>query len=154
MSCNCNAKLQELSVKIINELNAMKFNKNSVIVFDIDDTLFSSKTREPIIPILKVYFHAVKIGLIPVIITARPLTELNVMATSAQLASSGIHTDYSYFIPIDENGKPVVDNWNFKYHCRKNIHDMGLNVVMSIGDMPWDIGAYGGLGILVPVCNC
>ena len=42
-----------------------------------------------------------------------------------------------------------ADNFNqyqYKLEARKRIPD---NVIMSIGDKPWDIGQYGGYGILV-----
>ena len=52
---------------------------------------------------------------------------------------------YMYFIPRDKQ-----DPITFKYIARRNLHERGYNVAMSIGDMPWDIGYYGGIGFQVP----
>jgi hypothetical protein len=35
----------------------------------------------------------------------------------------------------------------FKLNSRKHIHENGYQVEMSLGDSPWDIGLYGGIGI-------
>ena len=37
----------------------------------------------------------------------------------------------------------------FKLLARKNLHDSGKKVEISIGDMKWDIGEYGGIGFIV-----
>ena len=45
------------------------------------------------------------------------------------------------------------DNQNlyaYKETRRKVIYDMGFNSVMSVGDMPFDFGAYGGLSVKIP----
>lgn len=119
-------------------------NNNSVIVYDIDDTLIANN-GEPIIPIINTYNYAKSIGLIPVIITARPGSTENIQKTKEQLHSFGI-TDYKYmyFRPHDKQ-----DLSTFKMLSRKNLHDRGYQVIVSIGDMPWDIGQYGGIGFRV-----
>jgi len=37
----------------------------------------------------------------------------------------------------------------YKKQARKQIIDYGYTPLMSIGDMYWDIGEYGGIGIIV-----
>ena len=51
-----------------------------------------------------------------------------------------------YFLPPESSSR-AQDQADYKLTARKNLHEMGYTVVMSVGDMPWDIGAYGGVGI-------
>jgi hypothetical protein len=119
---------------------------NSVIVYDIDNTLIHD-SGYPITPIIDTYLYAKARGFKPVIMTARPGTPENIERTKKQLQFYGI-SDYlcMYFRPVDK-----LDPYRYKLLARENIHDRGYKVVMSIGDMPWDMGAYGGIGIQVPV---
>ena len=47
---------------------------------------------------------------------------------------------------------PNITNnpWIYKMNARKNIHYNGYIILMSIGDMIWDIGEYGGKGFILP----
>ena len=137
--------ISEIANEFIKTLNSLQFYENSVIVYDIDDTLIdtSGKTIEPII---NTYHYAKKMGIATVIITARPGTRENIEKTKEQLSQHGITGyKYMYFIPRDKQ-----DPMTFKYIARRNLHERGYNVAMSIGDMPWDIGYYGGIGFQVP----
>jgi predicted secreted acid phosphatase len=131
-------------MNIIHAINSIPISNNSVIVYDIDDTLIDS-FGAPIQPIIDTYHYAKTVGLIPAIITARYGTEFNIKNTIDQLNYFGI-TDYRmlYMMPTNKN-----DPAHFKELARKNIHKMGYEIVMSIGDMPWDIGNYGGIGFIV-----
>lgn len=138
--------LKSVSDNIKNIIAKTQSYDNSVIVYDIDNTLIHD-SGYPIIPIIDTYLFALAKGFKPVIMTARPGTEANIKRTKEQLHSFGI-TNYicMYFLPPDK-----VDPAKYKLRSRENIHERGYNVVMSIGDMPWDYGEYGGIGIQVPV---
>jgi hypothetical protein len=133
-----------IKTKILSELKQIDPALNSVIVYDIDDTLIHSNTGQPKTDIVEVYHESVKMNFTPVIITARPGTEKNIEITMNQLKNIGIHSPLVYFRP--ENKWDVS---RFKLLARKNIHERGYIVEASIGDMHWDIGAYGGKGFIV-----
>ena len=130
--------------EIIKTIDTIPIYENSVIVYDVDGTLIDFNGN-PILPIINTYHYAKNAGLIPVIITARPGSLENIEWTKQQLQRNGI-TDYRYmyFLPQNKN-----DQSKFKLISRKNLHTKGYEVVMSIGDMPWDIGHYGGIGFIV-----
>lgn len=130
----------------LNNINKSIINK-PVIVYDIDDTLIDSKGR-PIEPIIRTYWRAKNLGFTIVIVTARE--DRHIEPTRRQLHSYGI-VNYNglYLRPSYE-----TDLAKYKLSARKNIHDRGSTVIMSIGDMPFDIGKYGGIGFLVPKCSC
>jgi len=135
---------QRIAQNIMNAINTINITDNSVIVYDIDGTLFE-ENGTPIYPIIDTYRHAMSAGLKTAIITARLGTEQNITATQEQLHSHGIK-DYTfmYFLHPTKNDPA----W-YKYIARKNLHERGHVVVISIGDMPWDIGHYGGIGFKV-----
>jgi predicted secreted acid phosphatase len=121
-------------------------SSNSVIVYDIDNTLINDYGY-PIIPIIDTYLFAISRGFKVVIMTARPGTPENIDRTKKQLHHHGIFGSLCmYFLPPDKQ-----DPARYKLLARKDIHDKGYKVVMSIGDMPWDMGEYGGIGVQVPV---
>ncbi len=139
-SPNLNDKAEE----IISILNTQSFPSNSVIVYDIDDTLLTYYGT-PIAPIINTYNHALEKGLTPVIITSRTGIPDVIDHTIQQLKTHNIN-GYKYLY-LRPSGKE--DMFRFKMMCRKDLHDRGYYVAMSIGDQPWDIGQYGGLGILL-----
>jgi hydroxymethylpyrimidine pyrophosphatase-like HAD family hydrolase len=136
--------MSDVKNNIINIINRIQIDKNSVIVYDIDDTLLRYN-GEPIKPIVDTYFYARKKGLIPVIITARIGTIENIKKTTQDLAKIGIKDyKYIYFLPPYKNDVP-----KFKLLARRQLHEKGYRVVISIGDNYWDIGHYGGIGFKV-----
>lgn len=134
----------DVASEIVRTINSVPISEKSVIVYDIDGTLIDLN-GVPILPIIRTYQHAKNVGLTPVIITARPGTNKNIQWTIDQLRISGV-TDYKYmyFLPEDKR-----DQANFKLISRKHLHEIGYQVVISIGDMPWDIGQYGGIGFKI-----
>jgi len=134
----------EVAKQIVDTIDKLTVSSKSVIVFDIDGTLIDTGDK-PIHPIIATYHYAKKKGLIPVIITARVGTMEGITFTQKQLEMHGI-TNYicSYFLPFDK-----TDPARFKFMARKNLHEKGYVVEISIGDMPWDIGPYGGIGFRV-----
>ncbi len=137
-------KRRKIADSIINTINNLNIADNSVIIYDIDGTLIENDGR-PIYPIIDTYHYATRRGLKPIIITARPGTYENVLATQKQLHFFGIVNYMSlYFIPPEKN-----DPAKYKLIARKNVHDRGHKAVISIGGMPWDVGQYGGIGFRV-----
>ena len=73
-----------------------------------------------------------------------------VLNTQNQLGSIGIVGYKSMYFrsPAKENNP-----WKYKEIARKSVLDRGFNIIMSVGDQPWDIGNYGGIGVKVPLYN-
>jgi hypothetical protein len=118
---------------------------NSVIIFDIDDTLIYNMTDTIINPVFMFYNWIKTLGIIPVIITARSGRKESILYTREQLQKIGI-SGYNFIFFRN----PEINNiYLYKKNCRKIIQDKGYNILMSVGDMPWDIGEYGGYSILL-----
>jgi hypothetical protein len=140
--------LDKVSEQIIHFIDCLYVDKNSVIVYDIDNTLIDNQGN-PMYPIIKTFYHAKSKGLKTGIVTARPGFPSNVERTKDELSKYFI-SDYEflYFMPesmIQSNIEPGI----YKLFARKDIYDRGFNTVMSIGDMPWDVGLFGGFGFIV-----
>ena len=123
-------------------LQTIPFNSNQAIVFDIDDTLISSRDGQLILNIFDFYNYCINRGYSVYIITARSGTIKNMEITIQQLQSLGI-ANYKrlYFRkPFDMR---VARS---KKLARKHIPH---SIILSIGDQPGDIGEYGGVGILL-----
>ena len=131
-------------MEIISFIKNSKIYNNTAIIYDIDDTVID-KYGNPIWPILSTYKYALSKGLKVFIITARVDTFPNNENTIRQLKSVGMGEFEMIFL------RPyyMADIAKYKLIARKIINDMGFNVIASIGDMPWDMGAYGGKGFLV-----
>ena len=121
------------------------FNNRQAIVFDIDDTLLNTHTLQLIPNIYSFYRYCLQKGYTIFIITARVGTPVNIKATAHQLENLGIRDYKSIYFrqPYD------IDMHSFKENSRKNILNEGHKVIMSLGDNIWDIGKYGGVGVLV-----
>lgn len=120
--------------------------KKGVIIFDIDDTLLLPHSGNPI-PETVFFYNLIKdMGFTPVIITARPGFKENVYKTIQQLKSIEVKDfDYIFFMPPGQS-----DIYSYKLNARKELYDIyGGNILMSIGDMHWDVGKYGGYEVLL-----
>jgi len=135
----------KIAYSAINLLANMDLPNNPSIIFDIDNTLIDDY-QVPIKPIIQIYNYCKSIFIQPIIITNRMGTHENVIYTKKQLTECGI-TGYNliYFRHPNENNM-----WNPKIQSRKDVLLKGYNTIMSIGDKPWDIGIYGGIGVLLP----
>jgi hypothetical protein len=130
---------------ILNTINKMYRSPNEIVVFDIDYTLINGQGL-PINQMIALYKIILQKGINIAIITARTGSPHNVEKTKEELSRYGINNyKYLYFLPEGQN-----DPWIYKYNARKQLHDHGWNVITSIGDEPWDIGQYGGVGFIVP----
>ena len=123
-------------------LENIPFSPHQAIVFDIDDTLINSITNKLIPYVFSIYQHCRSKGYAIYIITARPRTQYSIQLTLQQLQYLGI-TGYRNiaFRPPSE-----LNVYRYKLNARKAIKE---TVIMSVGDQPWDIGLYGGYGILI-----
>ena len=129
--------------KLKNIFESLDIKPNSTIVFDIDDTLIANNNK-PISDTIDFYNFLLNKNIKPVIVTARVNTPRNMEMTKRQLKSHGI-TKYKYLYL-----RPSKYNvWEYKTNARKDITNRGYNIEMSIGDKPWDIGQYGGIGVLI-----
>lgn len=130
--------------KITNLLKNIKNGSNYTAIFDIDDTIINKNGG--IFPIINLYRITRQKGIKVIFITARPGFINNIFATKQQLKDIGIDDyDSIYFLNVEEH----LNVPRFKYMSRKNVVERGNNVLYSIGDMPWDIGEYGGIGFIL-----
>lgn len=136
--------INTISGAIVRTIDSLKVKSNSIIVYDIDRTLLHDNGK-PIVPIVWTYNYALCKGITPVIITAREGNHINISYTNKQLTENGI-TQYKsiYFRP-----KGIDDVARYKFLARKDIFDRGGDVLISVGDMEWDIGLYGGFGFKI-----
>jgi len=122
--------------------------KTDIVFFDIDDTLLRpfSQIPTPVKPVLDFYNYLTSNGYNVAIITARANYEENLKYTIQDLKNIGIVDNYKFLIL---RPKYMNDIKEYKKLARKEILDKGYTPLMSIGDMYWDVGEYGGIGIIV-----
>lgn len=133
---------------LINFFERIPKKKTDIVFFDIDDTLLRpwAQIPTPVQPVLEFYKYLTSHGYNVAIITARPDFEDNIKYTLNDLKNIGIENDYKYLILRPPEMHDVKE---FKKMARKEILDKGYTPLMSIGDMYWDVGEYGGIGIIV-----
>lgn len=136
--------MEKKAHEIINFINNIIVYPNTAIVYDIDDTLINTN-GEPICPIIATYKNAIARKIKTIIITARSYSPYNLQNTINQLAYYGIK-DYEFLILRPSN---ITDLFFYKEKMREKMKNNGYNIVASIGDMPWDIGKYGGVNFLI-----
>lgn len=139
--------LKENLEKIKDFLKDHPFESNDVAVFDIDETLID-KNGNLIEPVFD-FYNFLKKHIQIFIVTARPDYKMTIEYTRIQLHAFGI-TDYKciYFRKLTN-----TNIFKYKLLARKDICDQGNNIILSIGDKEWDIGEYGGFGIIVKKNN-
>tara|TARA_Y100001970_G_C14000440_1_gene733067 strand:- start:57 stop:449 length:393 start_codon:yes stop_codon:yes gene_type:complete len=126
----------------MNVLENIPFHPTQAVVFDIDDTLIHSRTHTPIPSINRLYKYCRARGYHIYIITARPYTLQNARFTAQELHHHGYWGYKKIFFRHPKEMRVAL----YKQNARKSIPE---TIVMSIGDQPGDMGAYGGVGILV-----
>ena len=146
----------EISNSAINILKQLELPKNPAIVFDIDDTLVfdsysSGGMRSGCIPeIIKLYNTAKYLKISPIIITNRGGVD-NVVKITLDLLKSCNITDFVsiYFRPM--SNIQMNNPYTYKRLARQHATEQdNYNIVMSVGDQPWDVGDYGGIPIKLP----
>ena len=126
--------------------NRNKEIKNHVVIFDIDDTIYNVINNNIIEPIFDLYNYAIKNNVYVVFITAREGNQFTIDFTQEQLKSFNIQYDLLYFRPPS-----MKDIYLYKKYARRNVVESGYTSLFSIGDMEWDIGEYGGIGIHIKI---
>jgi predicted secreted acid phosphatase len=136
-------KVCENAKRLLSKIN---INSNTSIVFDIDDTLINPRTRQLITPVYNLYLYAINLGIVPFIITARIASNDNSNYTVQELANFNIKYKMLFL-----RSNKCTDVQQFKYKSRERITQDGYLIVMTVGDMLWDIsGGYNGIGIKIP----
>jgi predicted secreted acid phosphatase len=130
---------------LYNIVNNIKFQNNNCVIFDIDDTLINSKTNQKNNEIIKFYKYLILQKINIILITARTASPEIIKYTYNQLNNLGIK-NYKYLYFITNNFKNVKF---YKINARKDVHNKGYNIIMSLGDNEWDYGKYGGIGVLI-----
>lgn len=98
---------------------------NDAVMFDIDDTLITSKTGERIEEVYKIYQQSRQMGFKIIIVTARPHFDSNVKWTKRQLKEHNIIYDKLVFAsPKNKGGYKRTSKYNF---------------ILSVGDMDTDL---------------
>tara|TARA_B000000557_G_scaffold218985_1_gene186613 strand:+ start:1765 stop:2253 length:489 start_codon:yes stop_codon:yes gene_type:complete len=125
-------------------------NRYPCVVFDIDGTLINPVTNQIIKPVVDFFQYCNELGMKNIIVTARPGSPYNIEYTVNLLKSLGIHTQFYNFM------KPELFYENkqreYKEEARKEIlkkHE----ILMSIGDMIFDMDTYCNVGVLVKSYN-
>lgn len=135
------------------QLLRMRSQNQSVVFFDIDDTLLNTHQyvcsggyMRSIPPIVTLYKTCRSLGLKTVIITARPAFPDNIEFTKNELLFHGLGFELLYMRPIDDS----QDVAEFKKWCRCDaLHRLGGEPLFAIGDRGWDFGPYGGTGLWI-----
>jgi ribonucleotide monophosphatase NagD (HAD superfamily) len=99
--------------------------ENDAVMFDIDDTLISSRDNKVIEPVYNIYKSVKEKGYKIVIITARPGFQENIEWTERQLREINVQYDVLVFTPPENKGK-FKRNSNYNY-------------ILSVGDMDTDL---------------
>ena len=128
------------------QLLQMRMRHQTVVFFDIDDTLLHTHTNQPIAPVIDLLRTAHSLGLHIVVITARPDYSANHFYTQKELAALGIPYHLLYMCPVSH--RSGMDE--FKRECRlKALRQLHAHPVFSIGDRDWDFGEHGGIGLWI-----
>ena len=123
-----------------------KPNMDEAIVFDLDGTIIFDHTWDsPITPVIDFINYCSNHNIKIIIITARPGYKTNIDNTRISLEKLSIACDKFFF-----KNPEFKDVKMFKVNARDYVtKNLKLNILMSIGDNNWDMGQFGGLGILM-----
>jgi len=123
----------------INALRTSYLPPNSIVIFDIDDTVINSE-QKPIVPIIELYKAIQKAGIPIVFVTARPFVEPVVRYTVQQLEFFGI----TGYIGIYFRNQNMINVPEFKRITRAEIMKVHNKIpVLNIGEQTWDMGEFG-----------
>ena len=148
-------KSQDFVEKMINILNdeidnSGKLVEELCVVFDIDGTLINPRTDTLIKPVFEFYQYCKSINIQIIIITARPGHDDNIKWTIEMLKKHNIETDKLNFMRPDLYHS--LDTFNqqksYKAEARERILQT-YDILMSFGDMPFDIGPECNVGVIV-----
>jgi len=150
-----NIKSKDFVKKMINILNIEIENSGKLVdelcvVFDIDGTLINPRTNKLIKPVFQFYQYCKAINIQIIIITARPGSDNNIKWTIEMLKKHNIETDKLNFMRPDLYNSPDTfsQQKSYKTEARTRILE-NYDILMSFGDMPFDIGPECNVGIVV-----
>ena len=123
-------------------LASIPFHSSQAVVFDIDDTIIDSTTHRLMPKTFSLYQYCIDRGYHVYIVTARARTPQGIRYTLDQLRDAGI----GGFRAIAFRAPDEMDMYAYKRNARRAIPE---HVIMSVGDQPWDVGQYGGFGVIV-----
>jgi len=132
-------------MKLIEFHKSLPKTEKDIVIFDIDDTLFDPYSDREIEPVINFYRYLVENNYNVAIITARENSPLNLNYTLEDLERH-IVKNYKFLFLRNPS---YTDLYLYKRDARKHIVDLGYVPLISIGDKRWDMGEYGGIGILV-----
>ena len=137
--------------------------QNTCVVFDIDATLIIPSNNKIIKPVYDFYKYCESISIPIFIITARPGFPQNINHTVNMLRKLGINTPFYNFMNPKlyyqkENG--IIKEYmnvhkkqrEYKETARKNLLQ-NYDILMSLGDMQFDVDTYCNIGVLVQYHN-
>jgi hydroxymethylpyrimidine pyrophosphatase-like HAD family hydrolase len=123
--------------------------KDKSIIYDIDDTLID-KNGNPIEDVIETYNLALSKDFTIILITARSKTKESINQTILDLNKCKIFNYKAIYFYDETKGFKTEDNIKkYKLIARYDVYKRGYSTILSIGDMYWDIGEYGGIGFLV-----
>lgn len=158
-----NYLIQNKYIFIVNNvilINKEKNIRNLSVVFDIDDTVMDVD-GDPIKHSIELYRFCLSLGITIFFITARVYNGEDIDG-SPRGENSNIFNNISLYTmeQLKRIGivkyKAIVfrqkcddDIFKYKLKARKTVYNQGYTTILSIGDSYWDIGDYGGKGILL-----
>ena len=130
--------------------NSGKLVEELCVVFDIDGTLINPRTDRLIKPVFEFYEYCKSINIQIIIITARPGHDDNIKWTLEMLKKHNIETDKLNFMRPDLYHSPDTfsQQKSYKTEARTRILET-YDILMSFGDMPFDIGPECNVGVVV-----
>lgn len=124
--------------KYIDIKSKIKINKSLCVVFDIDDTLILSKTKNILQKIKELYDYINKKNIIIFIITARLNSNKNIIFTKRELKYHKIDNYHSLYLMPKQYLGIYNGVANYKLSIRKKISNTHL-IIMNIGDQWSDL---------------
>lgn len=141
-------QITNIAISIREHFRNRQIDPLDAIILDIDDTVITSTltigVKEPIVPIVELVHYFNYIGLNVFFITARVGMNIVKTITENELEELGIH-----YLRVFYRGGVFDDVAGYKRNIRKQLSSH-YNIIMSIGDQPWDMGEYAGQGVLLP----
>jgi predicted secreted acid phosphatase len=140
-----------IAINIINNLKLKKkLTKQSLIIFDVDDTLIFAKTNTLNLPIATIYHYAKLLDINIILITSRIGTSENIELTQQQLKSFFLN-DHCEIYFKDPNFFNEDEKNSFKKVVRQHLVSRGFEIIMTIGDKKSDIDQpNNGIPIKLP----
>jgi hydroxymethylpyrimidine pyrophosphatase-like HAD family hydrolase len=143
-------EVESISSKSIEILkNIKELPPYPVIVFNIDNTLLDKK-REPLIPVLNMYYYILSLNINIIIVTTRPATDKCMENTNNELLSYNIDNFKCIYYRKEDRSNLK----RYKINSLKNIVKRGYNIIMNIDNMDYTEDEYEnefGIHVKIPI---